>query len=251
MAEKKQGEIGVQEAVDILSDKWDPIHHEVRGLVNVVAVHTTLSSSVFDTARHKVYVADGWAPVSQSTYVEVPTVEEFNPDTFGSEPFSSFENKSYSINFPSLAQAEQLFIEAKIAHESELDTQKSSQILKQVVALDPSNAAYQFVSAIMALKNQDFSSAEMALAACEKLKYHHYQLLGHYYLGRIYADRGEKNQAIKKLEQVLEGADLALEIPLIRATQAALDQVYNFGRLRFNTSNLPLFMAEADMLKYY
>jgi hypothetical protein len=53
------------------------------------------------------------------------------------------------------------------------------------------------------------------------------------------------------LEQVLEGADLALEIPLIRATQAALDQVYNFGRLRFNTSNLPLFMAEADMLKYY
>jgi tetratricopeptide (TPR) repeat protein len=251
MAEKKQGEIGVQEAVDILSDKWDPIHHEVRGLVNVVAVHTTLSSSVFDTARHKVYVADGWAPVSQSTYVEVPTIEEFNPDTFGSEPFSSFENKSYSINFPSLAQAEQLFIEAKIAHESELDTQKSSQILKQVVALDPSNAAYQFVSAIMALKNQDFSSAEASLAACEKLKYHHYQLLGHYYLGRIYADRGDKNQALKKLEQVLEGADMALEIPLIRATQAALDQVYNFGRLRFNTSNLPLFMAEADMLKYY
>jgi len=251
MASKKRGALGVQEAIDILSNKWDPINREVRGLVNVVAVHTTLSSSVFDTAQHKVYVADGWAPVSQSSYIELPTIEDFNPDTFASEPFSVLENRTHVINFPSLAQAEQLFIDAKIAHESELDTQKSSQILKQVVALDPSNAAYQFVSAIMALKNQDFSSAEASLAACEKLKYHHYQLLGHYYLGRIYADRGDRNQALKKLEQVLEGADMALEIPLIRATQAALDHVYNFGRLRFNTSNLPLFMAEADMLKYY
>jgi predicted choloylglycine hydrolase len=250
LASQKQGTIGVQEAVDILADKWDPIHREHRGLVNVVAVHTTLSSSVFDSKNHKAYVASGWAPVSQSPYVEVPLIEEFNPDTFKSEKYSTVENKSFPTEYPSLAQAEQLFIEAKIAQETELDTGKSFQLLKQVVALDPQNAGYQFILAIMALKNQDFAAAEKALNACEKLKYHHYQLLGHYYLGRLLADQGDKIRAQKKLEKVLEGADLALEAPLIQATQKALEQLHNVGRVRLNTHRLPIFMAEADMLTY-
>lgn len=250
LANKWKGQFDSFHAVKTLSDKWDPIHHKPKGLGNVVAVHTTLSSAVFDPVRGRAFVASGLAPVSLTTYIEIPLIDSFDPSHFPSEFFSTLENSNYFTDYPEIAQAEQLYIEAKTAFETELNPKKSFHILKQASALDPSNAAYSFVEGIMALKAELFNSATKAFQRCENLDSKHHRLLGQYYLGRIHADSGNRKKAIEKLEKVLMDANPIEEAPLLLATQNALTKLKKRLPVRMNTDSLSLFMPEADMVQY-
>ncbi|MCX6102907.1 MAG: C45 family autoproteolytic acyltransferase/hydrolase [Proteobacteria bacterium] len=245
-----EGKLRAEEAIAILSDKWDPVNKEIRGLANVISVHTTLSSAVFDLSEERVFVASGTAPVSQSPYIELPLINSFNPETFSSQTYSTIQNSSYTDNYPLIAEAEQYFIEAKTAFETELNPAGAYQILSKVIALDPKNAAYHFVQGMMALKAHDFFSAEISFKKCEELSYPHYKLLGHYYLGRIAANRGDKDDARHHLEKVLKEAEIELEIPLVNATLDSLDKLSSFRELKLRPDTLVLFMPEADMIKY-
>jgi len=244
------GNFGAQEAVNVLSDKWDPINQEVRGLGNVIAVHTTLSSAVFDPGRGKVFVANTGAPISLGTYVEFPLVGQFNSEVGIEGGFETLENKAFYDEAPHMAAAEQKFIDAKAAFENEFNPAKARDFLKEAVALDPGNPGYSFVRGIMALKAEDFSDAEQAFEHCTGLKYVHYHLAGKYYLGRIWAHRGEAEKAKQVFREILNSADPAIERPLILAAKKSLQQVSRVGVLRINPAGLSIFMPEADMLKY-
>lgn len=250
LAHQWKGNFDSWHAVKTLSDKWDPIHHKPRGLGNVVAVHTTLSSAVFDPYRGRAFVASGLAPVSLTSFVEVPLIDLFDPSTFSSDLFSTLENSSYFEDYPEIAQAEQIYIEAKTAYESELNPTKSYHILKQAAVLDPDNAAYSFVEGIMALKANQTKGAKKAFDRCEKSDSKHHRLLGYYYNGRLLADSGRKKNAIDKLEKVLMDADPLEEAPLIKATHNALTKLRKGFSLKLNPGTLALFMPEADMVQY-
>ena len=81
-------------------------------------------------------------------------------------------------------------------------------------------------------------------------KYEHYQLLGHYYLGRIFADQGKKERAKKEFEAVLQKADPQKERSLIAACNTAISKTQRLIKYRLNPQSLSIFMPEADMLKY-
>ena len=244
------GKLDVTYAVRILSDKWDPFNQEIRGLANVIAAHTTLTSVVLDTGAGHIFVASGLAPVSTTPYVELPLVNRFDPDKFGEEYYGVIENSSYHRDYPRESQAEQLYIKAKTAFETDVDAKKSSRILADVIAMDPKNAAYYFVRGIITLKAHDVADAKATFAACTKLNYEHYKLACRYYLGRIAADRGERAEAEAAFKSVVEQARPETEAPLIRAAVRSLDKVKKRGRLKLNADTIAIFMPEADVVEY-
>ena len=237
-------------AVRILSDKWDPFNHEIRGLANVIAAHTTLTSVVLDTGPGHIFVASGTAPVSTTPYVELPLINGFDPDKFGEEDFGVIENASYHRDYPRESQAEQLYIKAKTAFETDINPKKSSEILADVIAMDPKNAAYYFVRGIITLKAHDVAGAVKTFTACTALPYEHYKLACRYYLGRIAADSGNRVAAEEAFNFVLGQAVPEVEAPLIRATRKALDRVKKRGRLKLNADTIAIFMPEADVVEY-
>ncbi|MFM8269167.1 MAG: C45 family autoproteolytic acyltransferase/hydrolase [Pseudomonadota bacterium] len=243
------GGLSVEEAVQVLSDKFDPINNEVRGFGNVIAVHTTLSSAVFDPARGRLFMASGMGPVSLTPYIELPLIREFDESTFSSGPFKVLENSSFHQNFPLLSKAEQKFIEAKTAFETYNDPKTASLTLKESTELDPENSAYSFVHGILSIKAGDLASAESSFLATTKKKYVHYRLASQYYLGRIWASQGKKAQAKKVWLSILTEADPRVEKTLIAAVAANLKKI-KWGRVPLNKSALVLFMPEGDMIEY-
>ncbi|NBV49712.1 hypothetical protein EBR78_00680 [bacterium] len=250
MIQEGKGHFGVPEAIKILSDKWDPIRQEVKGLGNVVAVHTTLSSVVVDPAHGRMFVASGTAPVSLTPYVELPLIQEWDAAQFFSDSFQVLENSDYFKTHPHLAQAEQKYIEAKTAFETDNDPKRATQILEESIRLDPQNAAYTFVHGILALKAGDMDSAEKSFLENLQKTYLHYRLASQYYLGRIHASRGKSKRALQAFEAVLKEANPQVEAPLIKATRKALQQVKRLKRVPLMGSTLVIFMPEADMVEY-
>ncbi len=237
-------------AVKILADKVDPITGQTRGLGNVVAVHTTLTSAVVDSHARKVYVATGTAPVSLTPFVEVPIVEDFDPHSFLGHGYSVLEHASYHSMYPDLSRAEQLYIEAKTAYETDLNPRKSAEILKDVVIADKDNPGYQYMLALMYAKSGDFSSAEEVFKAVAVSGDEHYRLASNYFLGRIAAHRGDHHTAEGYLDKVVLNASPRDEAPLLTAARRSLDKVKRFRFYRFNHKSLAIFMPEADVVQY-
>lgn len=239
-----------ERAVEILSDKIDPFSGQVRGLGNVIAVHTTLTSAVVDSAVRKIYVASGLAPVSTTPFIEVPFVEDFDPNKFSGNDFHVIENSSYHREYAHISEAEQLYIAAKTAYETELNPAKAASILSRVITIDPENPGYKFVLALMYLKSGDFSSAETALKISELSDDQHYRLASQYYLARIAAHRGERLVAEDYLEKVLRHGEPSMEGPLLQAAKASLKKIKRRGALRLNHQTIAVFMPEADVVQY-
>lgn len=250
LAKEKRGVLEPQEAIKILSDKWDRVNGQMSSFGNTVATHMTLSSMVVDTHNESLYVATGLAPVSLSNYVQVPSITTFNPNTFSADSFEILENSTFDIAYPKLAQAEQWYIEAKIAFDSDLNPRGAFEILQKAIDLVPDHSAFHFVRAIMALKAGLKEEAIKSFKELETLEHYHYSLLGHYYLGRIFAHDGQKDSALEKFQQVLTKADKEIESSLIKATETNLNKLSRPGNIKLNPATLSIFMPEADMIKY-
>jgi predicted choloylglycine hydrolase len=250
MANKKRGFLDPQEVVNILSDKWDSVNKKMSSLGNTVATHMTLSSMVVDTHTESLYIATGLAPVSLSNYIQIPTVSTFNPNTFSTESYEILESSTFDADYPKLAEAEQWYIEAKMAFDSDHNSRSAFEILKKAIDLVPGHSAFHFVRGIMALKAGLEEEAIKSFEELEKLEHDHYSLLGHYYLGRIFAHHGQKNSAREKFIILLKKADKEVESPLIKATKNNLNRLSQLGNIKLNPATLAIFMPEADMLKY-
>lgn len=250
LIKRKIGSFTVADAVQILSDKWDPINKEMKSFGNVIANHMTVSSVVFEPARGRLFMANGTAPVSISTFVELPLITHFNEETFQSDSFENIESHSFTLDFNRLYQSEQKFIDAKDAFEIWNNPLKASEILNESVELDPNNAAYAFVQGILWLKAGRLDLAEKSLQANLTKKYKHYRLISQYYLGRIWASQGKGKQAQSAFQSVLAEADPVIERALIPAVKKNLSQVKRFGRVSLSPSTLVIFMPEGDMVEY-
>ena len=250
LIQRSLGNFSFQEAFEILGDKWDPINQKAKGFGNVVAVNTTLTSVVFDLSSGRLFMANGMAPVSLSTFVELPLIQEFKPENFSGEKYSMFDNSHFHRDFPLMSKAEQKFIEAKHAYEIESNPLKASKLLEDSIRLDPDSAAYPFVHGILAIKSNNLKGAEASFRSNLDKSYLHYRLASLYYLGRIWASQGKSGEALKAFHQVLREGDPHVERTLISAVQKVATQVKRRGRLALNPSGLVLFMAEGDMVEY-
>lgn len=250
LIEKKAPVLTALDAVQVLSDKWDPIHQQVRGLVNVIAVNTTLSSAVFDFSQKKLFVANGLGPVSLNTYVELPLLDSFSEPAMELNSYETLKNDQFKKDFAPLFKAEQKYIEAKHFYEMENNPKKAVEVLQDSMDLDSENPAYFFMAGILALKAGMNKEAVSFLEKTTQKKYLHYRLVGLYYLARLEASEGKKSSAIEKYQKILEQADEWKERSLVKAVKKQISKLKKVKKVRFNSNALTPFMPEADMLKY-
>ncbi len=237
----------LEQARSILGDCCDAfVGDKERGLGNTVAVHITLGSAVFDPKNKRFFVATGMAPVSQNDFIEFPFVEEFFAETFAEEKYETLKG---SPPEPKIAEAVQLYIEAKMRYEYDGNTVAALDLLTRVVEADPFNSAYRFVRAILALK---CGQGEIADTEFHKIlssdHTDHLKNLSEYYLGRLAARDGNRKLALSRLDRVI--ASPVSDEALRRAAKKAAGSVRVFGRYPFNTDRLPLMMQFADCLGY-
>jgi tetratricopeptide (TPR) repeat protein len=237
-------------AVKILADKTDPLTNQISGIGNVIATHMTVTSAVFDTAKQSVFLANGLAPTALTTFVEFPSIERFDPESFQDESYETITENDYSKDYPAISAAEQLYIEAKNAYEIELNRSKALAILESVTQTDPDAVAYQYMTGLMAIKVQEYRKAQNYLSRCQEAATGHYKLACQYYLARTRASIGMNEEAIQGLQNILNEADPKTEGPLIRATSKNLKKLRRTGFLRLNPDTLGIFMPEADVLAY-
>ncbi len=95
LIQEADGSLDVAGAAAILGDKFDRVEGRVRCTPNVISAVDTVTSAVFAPDRGKVYVANGTAPVSQNTYVEVPTIGAFDRDSFADSSYYTIDTDNY------------------------------------------------------------------------------------------------------------------------------------------------------------
>jgi tetratricopeptide (TPR) repeat protein len=249
LVEDAKGEVSPRLAMQILGDHVDPLRGETSGFLNTVSVHTTMTSMVLVPSEGRIYVANGMGPVCENTYIELPTVQEFDPDTFLDEEYVAIANDDFKREHPEMAAAEQLLIEAKKAYEYRNDYGAALRLMNQAIKLDGENAAYHFVAAIMALKAGCHSYATSALQRSLELESSPYRrLLSHYYLGRVYAHLGSRKAARERFGLVASSSHSG---PKLRA--AASDSYRKTRRIlryRLKPKSLRIVFQFADMLEY-
>jgi tetratricopeptide (TPR) repeat protein len=250
MANEWKGTLDAKKAMAIMGDHTDPFSGQVRAFPNTVSVHTTVTSAVLEPEKNRVFVANGMAPVSETTFVELPTVNNFDPATFLSQPYTTHLNDDFARNHPQMAAGLQKFIEAKNAYEQRFDLEDSLAKMEEAIALDESNPSYKFVAAMVYLRKGDFSKGRAHLE--NLLKTDHVspqkELLGQYYLGRIAAHRNQRAVARNYLEFVVANA---MDHKLKSAAEKALKSMRGIGR-RYNLGrkSLMIMFQQADMLHY-
>lgn len=243
------GKVDAREAAAIMGDCFDPVAGRERGLGATVAVHITVGSAVFRPSEGKMYVANGTAPTSQNDFVELPLLERFDPDTFAKEKFTVIPATHDAAMTREQREAVQAYIEAKMAYEYDSDVDRAFDIMKRVVATDPQNAAYRFILASFAMKQEKLDEAVTYLSDVVAMD-HTPQLrnLAYYYRGRIHASRGDRARASVDFSEVIGSPDT--DDKLRRAAKKADAIVRIFGKYAFRTDNLPIMMQFADMLTY-
>ena len=249
--EKCGSKLDPAEAMDILSDHFDPYSKRQRGLGATVGMHSTMTSFVLLPAENQVYIASGKGPVSHGKFVAFPLVGEgTTPESFRNYEAKILENSRFQTQYPEMYEAMKLYIEAKKAHEYENDSKKAFEILKEVVKIDPSNPAYFFVLGIFALRNQDFAYGKLALQQVFKTEYSTPQLnrLAHYYLGRIEAHQGNWPSARDHLYAVIR--DKETDSKLMKAAKMSAYIARAFGWYPLSKSSLVPGMQWADMMGY-
>ena len=244
-----KGEVSERLAMQILADHVDPLSRKTSAFLNTVSVHTTMTSVVLVPNNGRIYVANGMAPVCENTYVELPTVDRFNPDTFLDDDYATVTNDDFKREHPKMAAAEQLLIKAKKAYEYRNDHVEALRLLKQAINLDGENAAYHFVAAIMASKAGHYSYATSALKRSLELGTSpHRRLLSHYYLGRVYAHLGYEKAARERFSIVTVSDESE---PKLRAAAArSYRKTRRLRRHQLKPKSLPIVFQFADMLEY-
>ncbi len=250
MLRDSAGTLTDREAMAILADKFDPIYGKVRGVGNTVANHTTMTSVVVKPDSGSILVGSGRAPVSISNFVELPLIERADPAVFGVFPTVSYSNVNYGALFPKEMQAEQHFIRAKVAFESESDAGKALGFIQNAIASDPVNPLYRFMGGMLALKAKANGTAAQLLKGLLNSADDHYRRLAHYYLGRIDADAGLPGSALNHFRDCLDRIDSQREKKLAGAAREAIQRLGRIRRYRLHTAGLVLLMQQGDMVEY-
>lgn len=247
---ERRGRLDAEQAISILADQVDPLTGEVRGLGNTVGLHSTMSSLVLDPARKRVLVSSGAAPACHGDFVELPLAGTFDRRDFPGLARRLNRTETFRQSHSEMAEAQQLFIRAKMAYEYDNDVRGSYELLQKVTAADSSNPAYYFQLGIFALKNKLHYEAIEAFTQALRCPRPTRQLwrLAHYYRGRAHGQLGRSRPAQADLAAVLEDRDT--DVKLRAAARSAAWRIKLFGRLKLNSRSLRIMMQHSDMLDY-
>jgi len=203
MLQERRGTLDARGAAEILGDKFDPITGAVRAFPNTIAAHYTVSSAIWRPTLGHMYMASGTVPVSQGSYVQFPTCDRFDPETFAAHETPSFDNDDFRKQHPQAAAAEQLFVRAKCAFEYRADLPETLRLMREVNATDDSNPAYHFIQGLVAAKLGEFGEADAAADRVLELATDATRIpLARYLKARIAAHRGKRDEARTLLVRV-------------------------------------------------
>lgn len=241
--------IDERRAVEILGDTWDPHAKRDLGLGSTLAVHITVGSSVFVPAQGKFYVASGMAPVSQNDYVEFPWLGLASRETFDKSRYGVLRGGKFRSSSPAMAEAVQKYIAAKVAYENRSEVETAYALMREVVELDPENAAYRFVLGIFALKIGDFEEGKRRFGEVLEINQtQHLHHLAYYYRGRVFAHQGDTDAAAQDFSRVIDAT--TVDQKLYAAARRARHRTKLMGSFNLPASRLPLLMQFADLLSY-
>jgi predicted choloylglycine hydrolase len=247
----RHGSLDVRAFTRLLGDKTNVGTGVEQTMPNTVAVHTTMSSAVLDAANDKIYVANGQAPVSQNTYVELPAVWAFDADRFAAGTYATIVNDDFPTRHPGLAAGEKHYVEAKKAFEYANDYPLAMAELDRALALDPANKMYAFNLGIIALKDADRARARQAferITAGDATKDSHWTHLAHYYLGMIAAHEERWPAALAELTAVRQAT--GVNAKLKAAVDKLFGQVEAEDNYKIDRFRLGLLFQQADLVNY-
>ncbi len=244
------GKLDLKSAMSILQDKIDLASNQIRNIGNTVAVHTTMTSAVVIPERGLIYIANGQAPVSQNSYIQLPT-----PEAFDSETLSNFNleipNNQFPKDYPRLAASEQKFIAAKMAYEYDNDHNTSARYLQEAIALNPQETIYRFNYAIIQIRAKKYDEAIAALEYLTKQDLQsndHWLHLAHHYLGAVSVERRDSEAAIRHFETVLTSPEV--DGRLRQSAQELLNKVRSRQFPKIALKQLGLMFQQGDLMEY-
>ena len=248
MIEAAEGGLDERSACEILGDKCDPTTGKIRTLPNTIAATTTVSSSVWKPHAGAVFVATGRAPVSQTTFVSVPTIDRFDPKTFSTDDRASIDNAGYARTLPHKASAQARFIEAINAIEHDDDANRAIELLQQAVALDPMEAGFWLALGMMAVRVGRLDLATSSLSSAIETADGPRALVARYVLGRVYAANGETERAQAELHRVTTTA--GAEAKLASAAAKAARRLNARRTLPLGEREIAPMLFLADAFRY-
>ena len=210
------GKLNAQLAAAILADKHDTDTGRQRVWPNTVATSHTVSSSVWHPAAGEVWVANGPAPTSRGTFISLPSVAAFDPDTF--EPadrasITSIQGCGSSV----MAEAERQVIAGRKAYEYSNDAAVACNHMAEAARLtdDP---ALHLSHGLFAIRAGSYVAAAKAMDATLDCGWDDQRrAVATYLRSRLAAHAGRNDKALADLQRLL--ADPGLSTRLKHAAQ--------------------------------
>lgn len=150
------GKIDIALAAKFLGDHYDPIVKKERGLINCLTRMGNLGSVIFLPEEGSIWVANGRAPVSNSTYVGFNMKNE-------SKQLPNYQGNKLSSS--KKISAMHNYVKAYQAYFQKGNNKKALSILKKCITEDPKEPSYHDSYAWIQLKEKNY---EKALQTFEK-----------------------------------------------------------------------------------
>jgi tetratricopeptide (TPR) repeat protein len=249
MLAERYGRLDAQGAAEILADKVDPRSGRIRTSPNTIATHLTVSSSVWLPDQSSVFVASGRAPTSQGTFVRLPTVDVFDPATFGKTPAETLGCHDFAARHPGLAESEQLCIQARQAFEYRAQAGRAAELLARAAALDTNNASVHVLLAMVAIRADDHALARRAAdAALAAYPDGPRTALAHYLRGRLLGAAGDREAALADLRTA--AGHVAAGQKLVAAARRAERKLGRSARVALRATDIAPMMLLPDAYRY-
>lgn len=241
------GGLDARSAAAILADKVDHTVGKVRSGPNTVSASTTVSSSVWMPESGRVFVANGPAPVSQNTYVELPSIQAFDPDTFE----GSYETFTAGVRdtHPEMLASEQAYQRARVAFEYDDDAELALDHMAEALELDDENPALHLHHALYALRASRYFVAKKAAEEILRIGWDEQRnRVARYLLGRIAAHDGELDVAKQHLDAVASDSETGRR--LASAAKKAAAKVARGKRLPLGPRDIAPMSWMPDAFRY-
>ncbi len=248
MIEEADGQLDAAAAAAILGDKYDRTVDHVRSGPNTVSASTTVSSSVWMPDSGRVFVANGIAPVSQSEYVEVPCLNDFDPETFGDE-YEVIDQDKFRREHPAMLESEQIYQQARCAFEYDNDAQRAIALMERAVQTDGTNPALHLHHALYALRANEYATASRACESAIAIEWDGQRRRVALYLrARIAAHRGDATAALRDLREV--SGDPECGIRLLAAARKTERSLKRRGKVKLGPGDISPMSWMPDAFRY-
>jgi hypothetical protein len=208
MVDAANGALDAAGAAAILGDKYDRTVGKVRSGPNCVSASTTVSSSVWLPDSGKVFVANGTAPVSQNTYVELPALSHFDAESFGSSDYETIDQDRFRREHPAVLEAEQIYQRARQVFEYDNDAGAAVELMQEALVVDDSDPGMHLHLALYALRAGREGIARSAVTKMLAIEWDPQRTrVARYLRGRFAASDGDRDAALDDLRAVAESPD--------------------------------------------